>query len=43
MRVHRLTLLLATLIVVAAGSTAGVALGSRSGTSVDCSGGEPIE
>src|SRR5712691_3014937 len=33
MRVHRLTLLLATLTAVAAGSTAGVALGSRSGTS----------
>jgi hypothetical protein len=33
MRVHRLTLFLATLVAIAAGATAGVALGSRSGSS----------
>jgi hypothetical protein len=33
MRVHRLTLFVATLIVIAASATAGVALGSRSGSS----------
>jgi hypothetical protein len=33
MRVHRLTLFLVTLVAIAAGATAGVALGSRSGSS----------